>query len=52
VTANIVSAMQGGSFFGSLLTFPITEKIGRRFSLTIAAMMFFLGSAIMVRHTE
>ncbi|KAA8899191.1 general substrate transporter [Sphaerosporella brunnea] len=47
ITANIVSAMQGGAFFGSLLTFPITEKIGRRFSLTIASMMFFLGSAIM-----
>ncbi|KAF8053778.1 general substrate transporter, partial [Lyophyllum atratum] len=47
VAANIVSAMQGGAFFGSMGTFPITEKIGRRFSLTIASLMFFLGSLIM-----
>lgn len=50
VIANIVSAMQGGAFFGSLGTFPITEKLGRRFALTIAALTFFLGSAIMVRY--
>lgn len=50
VAANIVSAMQGGAFFGSMGTFPITEKIGRRFSLTIASLMFFLGSLIMVRY--
>ncbi|KAF8245420.1 general substrate transporter [Wilcoxina mikolae CBS 423.85] len=47
VTANIVSAMQGGAFFGSLGTFPITEKLGRRLALTVAALTFFLGSAIM-----
>ncbi|KAI5818356.1 general substrate transporter [Pyronema omphalodes] len=47
VTSNIVTVLQGGAFFGCLVTFPITEMIGRKFSLSLASLAFLLGSGIM-----
>ncbi|KAL7270441.1 hypothetical protein RUND412_006855 [Rhizina undulata] len=47
VSANIISTLQGGTFFGSLATFPITERWGRRFSFILASLFFFAGSAVM-----
>jgi MFS family permease len=52
VTSNIVTVLQGGAFFGCLGTFPITEMIGRKFSLSMASLAVLLGSGIMVRKTE
>lgn len=44
---NIVSTFQAGCFFGSLLTFPIAEKIGRKKAILVAAAVFLLGGTLM-----
>ncbi|KND93393.1 Quinate permease [Tolypocladium ophioglossoides CBS 100239] len=44
---NIVSAFQAGCFFGSLLTFPLAEKIGRRRAIFVAAAVFIVGGVLM-----
>ncbi|KAM6513327.1 hypothetical protein FALCPG4_015761 [Fusarium falciforme] len=44
---NIVSTFQAGCFFGSLLTFPLAEKIGRRRVIFVAAAVFILGGTLM-----
>ncbi|KAF8472704.1 general substrate transporter [Kalaharituber pfeilii] len=46
ITANIVSCLQGGTFFGSLLAFPLTEKYGRVPIMGLAAAVFTAGSAM------
>jgi hypothetical protein len=46
---NVVSTFQAGAFFGSLLSFPLAEKIGRKKSIMIAAMVFLVGGSLMVR---
>ncbi|WAO97049.1 MFS domain-containing protein [Fusarium falciforme] len=44
---NIVSTFQAGCFFGSLLTFPLAEKIGRRRAIFVAAAVFILRGTLM-----
>lgn len=44
---NIVSTFQAGCFFGSLLTFPLAEKIGRKKAIMIASIVFLLGGTLM-----
>ncbi|KAJ6438477.1 sugar transporter [Purpureocillium lavendulum] len=44
---NIVSTFQAGCFFGSLLTFPLAEKIGRRKAIFVAASVFIVGAVLM-----
>lgn len=44
---NIVSTFQAGCFFGSLLTFPLAEKIGRKRAILVAAAVFLLGGTLM-----
>jgi sugar porter (SP) family MFS transporter len=44
---NIVSTFQAGCFFGSLLTFPLAEKIGRKKAIMIASCVFLVGGALM-----
>jgi MFS family permease len=44
---NIVSTFQAGCFFGSLLTFPLAEKIGRKRAILVAASIFMVGGALM-----
>ncbi|KJZ70948.1 hypothetical protein HIM_09652 [Hirsutella minnesotensis 3608] len=44
---NIVSTFQAGCFFGSLLTFPLAEKIGRRKAIFVAATVFITGGVLM-----
>ncbi|KAM4061908.1 major facilitator superfamily protein [Hirsutella rhossiliensis] len=44
---NIVSTFQAGCFFGSLLTFPLAEKIGRRNAIFVAATVFIAGGVLM-----
>ncbi|KAI5777574.1 general substrate transporter [Geopyxis carbonaria] len=46
ITANIVSIMQGGAFFGSLAAVPVTERWGRRTGLAVGGGSFAIGSAI------
>ncbi|KAI0007685.1 sugar transporter [Xylariaceae sp. FL0662B] len=44
---NIVSTFQAGCFFGSLLTFPLAEKIGRKRAVIAASVVFLIGGALM-----
>lgn len=46
---NIVSTFQAGCFFGSLLTFPLAEKFGRKMAIIIAISVFCVGGSLMVR---
>jgi MFS family permease len=46
---NIVSTFQAGCFFGSLLTFPLAEKFGRKLATIIAVSIFCVGGSLMVR---
>ncbi|CZT10924.1 hypothetical protein WAI453_008003 [Rhynchosporium graminicola] len=42
--ANIVSLLQAGCFFGSLLAAPLGDKLGRRITLMITGTVFVAGS--------
>ncbi|PVI03025.1 general substrate transporter [Periconia macrospinosa] len=43
-SANIVSLLQAGCFFGSLAVAPLGDKYGRKPSLLIAGVLFVIGS--------
>lgn len=43
-SANIVSLLQAGCFFGSLAVAPIGDRWGRRIALIIAGLLFNIGS--------
>lgn len=47
VQGNIVSSFQAGCFFGALLTFPSADKLGRRITILIAAVVFIVGGTLM-----
>ncbi|KAF8244445.1 general substrate transporter [Wilcoxina mikolae CBS 423.85] len=47
LSGNIVSTFQVGCFVGSLLTFPLVERFGRRTGMIQASLVFCLGAAIM-----
>lgn len=47
---NIVSTFQAGCFFGSLLTFPLAERFGRKMAIVMAISIFCVGGSLMVRH--
>lgn len=42
-SAQIVSILSAGTFFGSLLAAPIGDRLGRRISLIISVVIFALG---------
>lgn len=44
---NIVSTFQAGCFFGSLATFPLAEKIGRKKAIFVATAIFLIGGTLM-----
>lgn len=43
-SANIVSLLQAGCFFGSLAVAPLGDRFGRRPALLIAGVVFCIGS--------
>ncbi|KAJ5553231.1 hypothetical protein N7494_002609 [Penicillium frequentans] len=43
-SANIVSLLQAGCFFGALAAAPVGDKLGRRLALAIGAVAFIVGS--------
>lgn len=47
-SANIVSLLQAGCFFGSLAAAPIGDKLGRRIALGLGAVVFTAGSIMQV----
>ena len=45
-SANIVSTLQAGCFFGSLFASPLSDRFGRRITLALAGLTFCIGSAM------
>ncbi|EOD53004.1 putative quinate transport protein [Neofusicoccum parvum UCRNP2] len=43
---NIVSVLQGGCFFGAAASFWLSDKVGRKWALIIADLIFIIGSII------
>ncbi len=48
LSANIVSILQGGAFFGALGAAPVSNGIGRKWSLMIFCWIFVLGGVLQV----
>lgn len=46
LSANIVSVMQAGAFFGALLAYPIADKYGRKLGLLGAAVLATIGGLL------
>jgi MFS family permease len=44
--ANIASTFQAGSFFGAILCYPLTERLGRRISLVLCGLVFDIGALL------
>lgn len=42
-SAQVVSMLSAGTFFGALLAAPLGDKLGRRMSLIISVAIFTLG---------
>jgi SP family sugar:H+ symporter-like MFS transporter len=43
---NIVSVLQAGCFFGAMSSFYLSDKLGRRYALFLADLIFIVGSII------
>ncbi|KAJ7129870.1 general substrate transporter [Mycena crocata] len=46
VSANVVSVLQAGAFFGALGSAPISAKIGRKWTLVIFTFIFSIGAVL------
>jgi len=46
VSSNVVSVLQAGAFFGALGSAPISEKIGRKYTLLIFSVVFAVGAIL------
>lgn len=44
LSANVVSVLQAGAFFGSLISAPVSSKIGRRWALEAFTIIFCVGA--------
>ncbi|KAI0064834.1 general substrate transporter [Artomyces pyxidatus] len=47
VSSNIVSALQGGAFFGALSSAPVSARIGRRYTLLAYTFIFLVGATLL-----
>ncbi|KAH8154798.1 uncharacterized protein LAJ45_01329 [Morchella importuna] len=47
LSGNIVSTFQAGCVVGSLITFPIVERWGRRKGMILSSLVFCIGAALM-----
>jgi MFS family permease len=48
VSSNVVSVLQAGAFFGALGSAPISNWIGRRWTLVIFTLIFSLGAVSII----
>ncbi|EIN06491.1 sugar transporter [Punctularia strigosozonata HHB-11173 SS5] len=46
VSSNVVSVLQGGAFFGAILSAPISAKIGRKWTLVAFSVIFMVGAIL------
>lgn len=46
VSANVVSVLQGGAFFGALSSAPVSAWIGRRKTLLAYSLIFVVGAVL------
>ncbi|OGM39857.1 putative sugar transporter [Aspergillus bombycis] len=46
--ANIVSLLQAGCFFGSLISAPLSDRLGRKLALALAGLTFCVGTTMQV----
>lgn len=46
VSANVVSVLQAGAFFGALLSAPVSAKLGRKWTLESFILIFTLGAIL------
>lgn len=48
ISANVVSCYQAGAFFGAFFAYPVGHFWGRRIGLIVSALVFILGSGLML----
>lgn len=48
VSSNVVSLLTAGAFFGAIFSAFLNDRIGRRYSLMIFALIFLVGAALQV----
>ncbi|KFZ10607.1 hypothetical protein V501_05110 [Pseudogymnoascus sp. VKM F-4519 (FW-2642)] len=51
INANAVSILQAGAFFGCFVIWPITARLGRRWSMVISSAVFIVGGILQVVNT-
>ncbi|KFY11311.1 hypothetical protein V491_07265 [Pseudogymnoascus sp. VKM F-3775] len=51
INANAVSILQAGAFFGCFVIWPITARLGRRWSMVISSVVFIVGGILQVVNT-
>ncbi|KAI1452038.1 putative MFS sugar transporter [Annulohypoxylon moriforme] len=52
VSSNATSLLQAGAFFSCFFVWPFTARFGRRWSITLASLIFNIGAIIQVVNTH
>ncbi|KKY24385.1 putative mfs sugar [Phaeomoniella chlamydospora] len=52
VNSTAVSILQAGAFFGCFLIWPITNRLGRRYSLILCSITFCIGTTLQTINTH
>lgn len=52
INSNCVSILQAGGFFGCFCIWPITTRIGRRWSIILCSIVFSIGGILQVVNTH
>ncbi|QUC23450.1 uncharacterized protein UV8b_07691 [Ustilaginoidea virens] len=52
ISSNITSAFQAGAFFGAILCFLLTERVGRKWALQANVALFLVGASLMTAATH
>ncbi|KAF4967456.1 hypothetical protein FSARC_4979 [Fusarium sarcochroum] len=52
ISSNITATFQAGAFFGAIICFLITEKIGRKWALQSNVVVFLIGAILMTAATH
>ncbi|KAI1065741.1 hypothetical protein LB507_001359 [Fusarium sp. FIESC RH6] len=52
ISSNITATFQAGAFFGAIICFLITEKIGRKWALQANVVIFLVGAILMTAATH